>query len=64
MTEEDRADRIKALLRERAGYEQRGNQARVDAVNAELTRLGHGASAPQKRADKRPRPPAETRGAS
>lgn len=53
MTEEDRADMIRALLRERAGYETAGKQDRVAAVNAELSRLGHTASAPQTRAEKR-----------
>lgn len=53
MTEEDRANTIRALLRERVGYETAGKQDRVDAVNAELSRLGHTATAPQKRAEKR-----------
>lgn len=55
MTEEQRKDQIIALIRERAGYEQRGETARVAAVDAELRRLGGEGRAPRKRAEQRKR---------
>jgi hypothetical protein len=41
---------IAALLEERRGYEQRGDDEKIKAVNAELKRLGHKGKAPGKRA--------------
>jgi hypothetical protein len=43
---------IAALKRERAGYVQSGKQDRVDAVDAELKRLGVGESKPRGRAQR------------
>lgn len=39
-TDQNRAVEIAALRRELAGYEQRGLDARADAVRAQLARLG------------------------
>ena len=62
-TKEQEKAQIAALLREREGYERSGNKERMAAVDAELRRLGHKASAPSKRAEKRPASSAkETRG--
>lgn len=44
---------IAALLEERRGYEQRGDTEKIEAVNAELKRLGHKGKAPSKRATTR-----------
>lgn len=52
MTSEQQKDHIAALLREREGYERHGLKDRVKDVDAELTRLGHKAKAPAKRAVK------------
>ena len=62
-TKEQEAAQIVALVRERDGYAQRGLTDRVAEVDKELRRLGHKASAPAKRAEKRPASSAkETRG--
>lgn len=51
---DEQADRIKALLEERRGYELHGKAERVAEVDAELRRLGAGGRPPVKRAVKRP----------
>jgi hypothetical protein len=63
MEQNEKADRITALIRERVGYEQRGLADRVDAVDAELRAIGADGAAPAKRAAKRPstRKTSETR---
>ena len=61
MSKEQRADQIRALITERAGYEVRGLDDRVAAVDAELKRLGHAAKKPQARAEKRSSKAAEKR---
>ena len=53
MTNEERKTQIATLIRERLGYEASGNTARMDAVDAELARLGHKAQKPVERATKR-----------
>lgn len=53
-TKEQEAAYIAGLLRERAGREQMGDEASVKVIDAELRRVGHKASAPAKRAEKRP----------
>lgn len=50
MSKEQDQVTIKALLEERRGYEIYGNQGGLDAVDAELERLGHNAKPPAKRA--------------
>lgn len=55
MRDDERADLIAALLRERAGYEAKGLTKRVEEVNRELTALGHEAKPPAKRAASRRR---------
>jgi len=52
LTDEQREDRIGALIRELAGYEQRGDTDRAKQVKTELDRLGAKGKAPQKRAAK------------
>ena len=54
MTDEEKADRIAALIREREGYERRGMDDRVAAINADLHALGEKAATPAARAAKRP----------
>ncbi len=54
MTTEQRQARITALLRERVGYEARGDKARVQAVDEQLAAYGHEAKTPAQRATKRP----------
>lgn len=61
MTDQKHKAHIKALLRERAGYERAGKTERVKAVDAELRRLGHNAAPPAERATKRPQPTATKR---
>ena len=62
MTSEQRQAHITALLEERNGYEQRGDTDKVAQVNAELRAMGHEATTPAARAEKRPRQrKAETR---
>ncbi len=58
MTNEQRQARITALLRERVGYEARGDKARVQAVDAELAAYGHEGKTPAQRSTKRPAPTA------
>lgn len=53
MNETEKAEKIAALLREKAGYEQRGLTDRVAAVDAELRAIGAEAAPPAKRATKR-----------
>jgi hypothetical protein len=52
-TDEQVAAYIQALLVERAGYVQHGLLDRAAEVDAELRRVGHKASAPAKRAERR-----------
>lgn len=47
---------IRALLRERAGYEKYGKHDRVREVNDELRRVGHNAAPPRERAERMTRP--------
>ena len=54
MTDEQRAAQIRALIEERRGYVERGQDDRVAQVDAELARLGAAGSAPAKRSEKRP----------
>jgi hypothetical protein len=56
--EEQRADYVAGLLREKAGVEQRGADypkrlMRIDAIDVELRRMGHEAAAPAKHAETR-----------
>jgi hypothetical protein len=53
VTDEKRQNRIKGLLEERAAYKVRGNDDGVEAVNAELMRLGAEGVPPVKRATRR-----------
>lgn len=53
MTNEQQKAQIKALLRERAGYQQKGLSDRVKAVDEQLSRLGHKGTPPAGRAAKR-----------
>jgi hypothetical protein len=52
-TKEQDAAYIAALLRERAGLVINEDEEALAAVDAELKRVGHKASAPAKRAEKR-----------
>jgi hypothetical protein len=52
-TKEQEQAYIAALLRERAGLVISEDEEALAAVDAELKRMGHKASAPQKRAEKR-----------
>jgi hypothetical protein len=63
MNENEKAEQIAALLVERRGYEQRGLDDRVSAVNEALRALGAEGAPPAKRAAKRPstRKSSETR---
>jgi hypothetical protein len=50
-------DLIKGYLEELRGFEAKGDEAGIKAVNAELKKLGHSAKAPAKRAEERqPKP--------
>lgn len=53
MNDNQRADYIKALLTERAGYLATGRTDRADQVDAELRRLGATAVTQDKRATRR-----------
>jgi len=53
MTEQERAGKIRALLEERRGYENRGEQSRVDLVNKALRDMGAEGVPPAQRAAKR-----------
>lgn len=54
MTNEQRQSYIKGLLHERHMYAKRGDEDGVAQVNEQLRRLGHEASTPQQRAERRP----------
>ncbi len=54
ISRQERKQMIATLLRERAGYEARGDKGGVAAVDAELARYGHEAAAPAKKAERRP----------
>lgn len=54
VSREERAAMIQALLRERAGCEQRGLKERVKLINEQLRYYGHEAEKPVERAEKRP----------
>jgi hypothetical protein len=60
-TKEQEQAYIAALLRERAGREIAEDEDAVAVIDAELRRVGHKASAPAKRAEKRPAPKGESR---
>jgi hypothetical protein len=53
MTNEESARYVAALLEERRGYAARGLTDRVEAVDAELRRLGAQGKSPAKRSEKR-----------
>ena len=57
MTDEEKARHIAGLIRERKGYELRGMNDRVQAVDDQLRTLGEKASTPAARAAKRPAAP-------
>jgi hypothetical protein len=62
-TKEQEAAYIAGLLRELAGRENDGDDESVAKIKAELKRVGYKASAPAKRAEKRPSSaPGEKRG--
>ena len=64
MTNEQRAETIRALLAERRGYVLYNKPDRIKDVDEQLRALGHDAATPQTRAEKRPRarkPAMETR---
>lgn len=52
-SDEERAATIAALIREKAGYEARGDQDGISQVDAELDRLSANAKPPAKRASTR-----------
>ena len=54
MTDEEKARHIAGLVMERRGYEIRGLDDRVRAVDDQLRALGQSASTPAARATKRP----------
>lgn len=58
MTDTDRQRLITGLINERADSERRGDAGHVEEINAELRKLGAEGVAPEKRAEKRPRPAA------
>lgn len=51
---EQRAGKIQALLRERRSCEVRGLKERIKLINQELRNLGHEAEKPVERAERRP----------
>lgn len=53
-TKQEREATIKALLRERKGYEERGLSGRVADVDAQLKVLGAEARKPSQRSEQRP----------
>lgn len=55
MTKEDKQATIAALLEERRGYVNRGEDSRVAAVDEQLRALGHHAEKLSARSEKRPR---------
>lgn len=55
LTDEQREARIKALLRERAGAEQRGRADTVREIDRQLAELGAQGAPPVKRATRRRR---------
>lgn len=54
MTNEQRQSYIKGLLHERHIYEKHGNKDGMAQVDEQLRRLGHEASTPMQRAERRP----------
>ena len=54
VTNEQRSALITALLKERAGYEKRGNATGVAEVNEELRKIGATGEIPVSAAEKRP----------
>jgi hypothetical protein len=53
LTDEQKKETIRALIRERRHYEVHGPKERLEQVDKELRRLGHQAKTPQKRAERR-----------
>lgn len=53
MTDQEKETKIKALMKERAGYELHGKLERAAEVDVELKKLGVEGSAPAKRSSKR-----------
>ncbi len=64
MTDQERTAYIRALLEERRGYENRGEQSRVDLVNKQLRDMGAEGVPPVQRAAKRIVSPEEVRAES
>jgi hypothetical protein len=60
MNNEQKKAYIAALLYERQGYERYGDKAALDAVDAELARVGHEAKAPAQRSTRMTKKKAET----
>lgn len=60
MNNEQKKAYIAALLHEREGYERYGDKDSLQAVDAELARVGHEAKAPAKRATRMTKKKAET----
>lgn len=56
MNKDKKAEYIAALLRERAGAEQYGRTGTVEEIDAELKKIGHGASTPHQRSEKMEQP--------
>ncbi len=54
MTNEQRANMIKALIHERDMFIKQGKDDRAAEVAEELRKIGHEADAPAKRAERRP----------
>jgi hypothetical protein len=54
MNENEKAEQIAALIRERKGYEIRGLADRVASVDAALREIGAEGATPAKRSAKRP----------
>lgn len=54
MTDQQRANYISALIREREGYMRSGDEARAAEVSEELRKIGAEGDAPAKRATTRP----------
>lgn len=53
MTDEQKAEHLRALIEERRGYELAGKTERVALVDVEIKRFGGEAKAPAKRAQTR-----------
>ncbi len=54
VSQQEKAQMIRSLLREREGCERRGLDERVKLINLELARYGYASAPPAKRAERRP----------